>query len=185
MVNLIQSLRHIRNSRHRSIMEWRDFQFHLQNEINRTNRSGSPFTLTVFSVNGKDSDPQESDCLRNHLIQTLCERTRQSDVKGFYGPDQKKVAVMLPDTAYEKSLHLIQSIENLFYARLESTAFADQKPEIACDVYSYPANHSQIEDLGAASDPTGKFVSLQELNSHISSRKSKQDEDLYTKKIAG
>ncbi|MGC9329291.1 MAG: hypothetical protein ACP5I1_16780 [Candidatus Hinthialibacter sp.] len=185
VVHLIRLLRRMGSFKEQSVLDWREFQFHLQNEVNRTNRSGSPFTLAVFSVHEKHSNCDELDFFKNHLIQVICERTRQSDVKGFYGSDEAKIAVMLPDTAYEKSLHLIQSIETLFYARLGSAAAADKKIEIICDVYSYPANQAHIHELGSANDPTGKFVSLRDLNTHLSSRKLKEREDVFEDKIAG
>jgi exopolysaccharide biosynthesis polyprenyl glycosylphosphotransferase len=65
----------------------------LRREVNRTNRSGSPLSVVVFSVDG---DARERAGLLYPLSNVLVKCIRTGDIAGWYGSNA--LAVLLPDT---------------------------------------------------------------------------------------
>ncbi|MBN2328567.1 MAG: hypothetical protein JXR73_15600 [Candidatus Omnitrophica bacterium] len=122
-------------------LEFNDFENRILEERCRTDRSGLPFTVVVLTVPQINHIEKREEEWKNLLIRIVSQRVRQCDSKGFYSRDQKQIGMILPNTRWEDSLVLIQSLEEIFNARLKSHARENSDYyELQCEVFSYPSD---------------------------------------------
>lgn len=132
-------------------LDYRDFEERILEERRRTDRSGLPFTVVVLSVPAENHAEECKKKWRNLLIRIISQRVRQCDSKGFFSRDHKKLGIILPNTHWEDSLVLVQSLEKMFNAELKSRTSEDSVDfELQCDVFSYPSDLIKQACPGAA-----------------------------------
>lgn len=107
---------------------------HLHVERARVDRSGSAFTLIVFTLEGYMGISQKK-LAEDALLEALMARTRTCDAKGWHG-DQ--LAVILPYTHKAQAEAVIEPLNGLF-KKIAATIIS-LPPNIAfsCVVYGYP-----------------------------------------------
>ncbi|MFB3786784.1 MAG: hypothetical protein ACE15F_10490 [bacterium] len=116
-----------------------EFVERLQQERLRADRTHSHFTLVLFSVPAEGVNAQEHRWLLERLAVIIRDRSRRSDVKGFYGDARDRIGLMLPNTRSEEALVLVHAVEDRFINQVKvKGVIAGIVPEITCDVYAYP-----------------------------------------------
>lgn len=135
LYRLMARVRQAERARAAGLLSNEAFEEQLTLERARTDRSGQPFALIVFSIASVDSD-EEQKRAEHALASTLIERTRLSDVKGYYG---HQIAAILPYTTKEGAARVLDPIETLFRKKLAAEGFDSlPAPKLTFAIYEYP-----------------------------------------------
>ncbi|MBM3288744.1 MAG: hypothetical protein FJY92_01195 [Candidatus Hydrogenedentes bacterium] len=111
------------------------FEEQLSLERARTDRSGQPFVLVVFTIQFCDNDEQHGAAERA-LAAALIDRTRQCDAKGYYGG---QIAAILPYTTKAGASNLLDPLEFMFRRKLTAAGVETVPgPKLSFAVYEYP-----------------------------------------------
>ncbi len=135
LYRLMARVREAEKARASGLLASDAFEEQLTLERARADRSGQPFVLIIFNVQGV-SNEQEAGRAERALAAALFERTRISDAKGYYG---EHVATILPYTTKEDASHILDPLEGVFRKKLAAEGLDTLPgPRLSFTIYEYP-----------------------------------------------
>jgi len=103
-------------------------------------RTGAPFVLIRFHLNGAPRVNSSAEGVVDALRQVVAQECRSCDLADWFGDDRRAVGVILPDTSAEGAPRLIERVAGAFQARAKR--YADSRgaiPNAKYEVYVYPS----------------------------------------------
>lgn len=142
------------------------FKRELEREILRSDRTGVPLTLLLFGVDYEDG-PQGTMRFRlESIARSVQERARRTDSKGWYfGPEGRRVALLLYDTRPEAAHRIIDLIRLDHEAALDNAGVNGRVREVKCEFFTYPDKESNVTrrvERGAQTEPNPKVAVIAE-----------------------
>jgi lipopolysaccharide/colanic/teichoic acid biosynthesis glycosyltransferase len=123
------------------------FREQLKREKLRAERSNTPFVLLLLDVCTTSGGQENRLRGLEYLAAIVQERTRASDMQGWYHDDGKEwVGIILPDTARKGAMHVLEKIEVSFKRRLTEVHSCDgDSMWLVCKMYWYSGNHTSVD----------------------------------------
>ncbi|MHC5034261.1 MAG: hypothetical protein ACYTFZ_04430 [Planctomycetota bacterium] len=122
------------------LLDRRAFGAAMSRERSRADRSGTPFSLVVFSEprrSGNGNGMPQSELMAG-LSEALADRIRCTDVAGWF--DDDVLAVILPHTTGQEAWNLVERVQARLKGRLKNSEDLDA---ISYRVHSYPFHEAR------------------------------------------
>lgn len=117
-----------------SVLSSEGFLEHLHVERARVDRSGSAFTLIVFTLEGYMGISQKK-LAEDALLEALMARTRTCDAKGWHGA---QLGTILPYTHKAQAPAVIEHLSGVFKEIAATIISLPPNIAFSCVVYGYP-----------------------------------------------
>ena len=134
------------------LMGTREFNNQLQRERARSCRSGSPFTFILLDVQVADTGEKgEHAKFLEVLAAVVCNRSRISDIKGWYAEDGRTcLGLILTDTTGEIAAKVIRSIEDSFAQKAKRVVSRKvEPPPLTCKIFVSPETRNPVTSVPA------------------------------------
>lgn len=116
-------------------------------------RTGSPFLLLRFHLNGGLHFNSSAEGAVDTLMHVAAQECRSGDLADWFGDHRRAVGVILPDASAESAPRVIERVTAAFRTRAKRYADAQGViPELRCEVYVYPSTPEMQTMPGASGE---------------------------------